>query len=290
MNKFVRFYNQNRALCITTIIGIVLIIMFIQIINSYMKESANDKNIIGGNSSTDKSTTISPSNVSSVTGETVKNNETDKTTIKTFVEYCNKKNYDAAYDMLTNDCKTSMFPEIEQFQKNYVDRIFYINRMYTLENWYSEGRTTTYYIKYIEDILATGETKSEDNISDYITVIKNDDRNYININNFVNAENINKSKTLNGVTITVDKLYIYMDYVIASLKIKNNTGNIVCLDTRKDIQKTYLYDTNDVKYTALLNENSEEELKVRAKTSKTLNIKFNKMYNTESREIIRTCI
>ncbi len=290
MNRFVRFYNQNRALCITTVIGIVLIIMVIQIVNSYIKESAKDKNIIEGNSSTNQSTTISPSNVSSITGETVQDNETDKTTIKEFVEYCNKKNYKAAYNMLTNDCKTLMFPEVEQFQKNYVDRIFYINRMYTLENWYSEGKASTYYIKYIEDILATGKTKSDDNISDYITVIKDNDRNYININNFVNTENINKSETLNNVTITVDKLYVYMDYVIASLKVKNNTEKIVCVDTRQDVQKTYLYDTNNVKYTALLNENSEEELKVRAKTSKTLNIKFNKMYNTESRETIRTCI
>ena len=187
--------------------------------------------------------------------------------------------------MLSEECKEVIFPSLERFKTEYVDRIFSIKRMYSLENWYSTKEFTTYYIKYTEDFLATGTVNNENTLGDYITVEQNGNTSYININSFVGAQKINKTTTKNKITFTVEKMYMYMDYTVLTIKIKNQTGKTIMADTKETLNSTYLYDENGVRYTAFLNENAQEELKVRNNMENSINIKFSKMYNPNSRTI-----
>lgn len=163
MNKLIRLYNQNRALFIAIIGIIALIIIIIQVLNSIVKQQneantnkiANDRN----SSTNNQSTTISESNVSAVTGEEVINNKQKTEVIKEFVKCCNEGEIEKAYNMLTDECKTRVYPSLERFKTGYYDRIFKINRMYTLENWYTSGNLDTYYIRYTEDVLASRKYK-----------------------------------------------------------------------------------------------------------------------------------
>lgn len=177
MNKLIRMFNQNRRAVIVIIFIIALIIIIIQTLNSIIEEKNDEvsrNNLNNTNSSTNEnSTTISKNNVSVITEEEVKSNISDTKIIEEFVEYCNKKDTEKAYNMLTDDCKNLMFQNINKFKTGYIDRIFYIDRLYTLENWFQTTNLNTYYIKYIEDILSTGNATSNNNIGDYITVTKN---------------------------------------------------------------------------------------------------------------------
>lgn len=293
MSKLVRIYNQNRGLCLAIISVIALIIIIIQTLNSLLveKSEAKENNLVNeGNSSTYESTTISPSNVSSVTGQNVRNSESNEKTIKQFVKYCNEGDINSAYNMLTDDCKNKIYPSLERFKIGYIDRIFYMNRMYTLENWYSYSDFSTYYIKYTEDVLATGNVSSENNIGDYITVVRGETENKINVNSFVGSEELNRQVTKSKITITAYKIYYYMDYTIVEFKVKNNTNGIILLDTKKNLDTTYLYDTNGVKYTSFLNEKAEEDLKILRSMERSVEIKFNKIYNPENRTIRRSFV
>ena len=120
---------------------------------------------------------------------------------------------------------------------------------------------------------------------DYITITQIDGKNYLNISSYIGSNEINKSKTDNGVTITVCKEYIYMDYTVLSLKIKNTRNSAICIDTKENLDTTYIYDTNSVKYTSFLNEISKEQLQIRPNMEMDLNIKFNKMYNPSGRDL-----
>lgn len=154
--KLTRIYNQNRAVIIAGVFIIALIIVIIQMLNGYVKEQQEmAKNRVENSSTVDNSTTISSGNTSVITGEEVKTNEQSKNTIKKFVEYCNNKEIEKAYSMLSEDCKKLIYSDIEKFKINYIDRIFYIYRLYTLENWFETLSLKTYYIKYTEDILAS---------------------------------------------------------------------------------------------------------------------------------------
>ena len=294
MHKLIRFYNQNRALVIAIIGIIALIIIMIQVMNSFAKEQkqktleniTKDKN----SSTNNQSTTILDGNKSALTGEEVKDSNSSKEQIKQFIKHCNEGKVEEAYNMITDECKERIYPSLERFKKSYYNRIFYIKRMYSLENWYTTNRFNTYSIKYTEDVLATGNTNSKDNQSDYITVVRTEGTKCINLNGYVGSQNINRTQSKNGITVTIGKMYIYMDYAILDLEVKNQTNNTIIIDTRENGQSMYLYDENRVKYTAFLNENSEEELKVRRNTQSKISIKFNKMYNPTGKDIYRICI
>ena len=287
MNRLIRFYNQNRGFVILVAIIIALIIIIIQVLNGIVEKSEEAKKQAKLNNADNKvsQNIMNNNDVSPITGEKVENNQVYTDIIKQFVEYCNNKQYDEAYNMLTSDCKEQMYPTVDIFKENYVDKIFYINRMYTLQNWYDRSVGKTYYIKYTEDVLATGNVNSNNNKSDYITVTNNAYTNCLNINSFVGGVVENKQQTKNGLTIKVNKKYMYMDYTIFNIQIENNTGKTVCIDTKENISDTYIYDIEQVRYTALLNENTLEELIVKNETTSSINIKFDKRYSPDSRTL-----
>ena len=134
MNKFIRFYNQNRGFIITLIVISALILIIIQTLNEIVKKQKTNNEIAANNvENTIRNEEINTeSNVSSITGQTVQNANTKKNIIKNFVEYCNEGKYEEAYNMLTDDCKAKVYPSLEYFKTGYIDRIFYIYRMYPL--------------------------------------------------------------------------------------------------------------------------------------------------------------
>ena len=164
MTRFFRWFNQNRETFIAIIIAVAFIIIVIQILNGIARKRNEEirNEMSNRNSSTNSSTTISPTDTSIMTGEPIKKNDnvTNTDIIKKFIEYCNNKKIQEAYNMLTDECKELLYPDLNTFKTNYIDRIFYITRMYGLENWYDSEGFFTYYIKYTEDVLATGSTNS----------------------------------------------------------------------------------------------------------------------------------
>lgn len=286
MYKLIRWYNQNRLAFWIGFIIIALIIIVIQTLNNIVREqNAQKKNNINSlslNNSTNAGTSISEPDTSVITGKELTETESKNNTeiIKAFVDYCNNGEIENAYNMLTDECKSLIYPTIESFNTNYYAKIFYMSRMYELENWYISDNYDTYYIKYTENVLATGNINSEDNKADYITVVKKDDGYKLNVSNYIKRIEKNKSKTSNDISITVNWIDMYMDYTILNISVKNNTKNTIVLDTTKEAGTTYLYDTKNINYTSLLNENAQEELTVKSGMTNTLNIKFNKIYNT----------
>ena len=283
MHRFLRWYNQNREIFFIGLAMIVFIFIIIQVLNAIVGRPNEETGYnTEGNSSTN-STTISEPSTSVITGETMSEEETTSitNTIKQFVEYCNNGEIEKAYNMLTDECKTLIYPTIESFTQNYYQRIFYINRMYSLQNWYDDGSLYTYYIKYTEDVLASGNLNSEDNKGDYITVVETENGYRLNISSYVGREMMNDKVNSDNIVITVNWLDMYMDYTIANLSVTNNRESDISLDTKDGNYTMYMYDTNNVKYNSFLHENSEEQLRVRNGLTNTINIKFNKMYNPE---------
>lgn len=122
-------------------------------------------------------------------------------------------------------------------------------------------------------------------MSDYITVTKIANENCLNINNYIGSSNVSKTIVNAGVSIKVSKIHMYKDNTVLEIIVRNNSKETIIIDTKEKVDNTYLYDTKGVKYIAFLNENSEEELKIRRNMETKIDIKFNKMYNPTSREL-----
>lgn len=110
-----------------------------------------------------------------------------------YVGYCNQKDYQSAYNMLSTACKEAVYPNIESFSK-YIDAVFDQKKIYNIQNMSNIDGAYIYRIRYLDDILATGLT-GEDSVwydEDIITVVTEDGQKKLNIREFIKTEELNK--------------------------------------------------------------------------------------------------
>lgn len=283
MYKLIRFYNQNRKQIIKIILIIVFIIGIIQLLNYLISKNNNSDNNIQTNTSyVNNQTSEIVSNKSLVSGQSLSSMtiKEDNEIIKQFVEFCNKGDVNSAYELLTDECKESMFPTIEDFERIYCSYIFTSYQTYTIENWTSD----TYQVRYTGDILGTGDLDNNVTKQDYITVVNKDGEKKLNINNYIGRKNLKRITNHNDIEITVTTIDTYMDYEIYNLSIQNKSGKDILLDTKDDTKSIYLLDSKDMKYYFYNNEISENKLLVKNDFTRSLQIKFMNSYSS-SRKI-----
>ena len=287
MHRLFSWYNQNRLQVIIVALLIAFIFVILRVLNGFaekeFEQKKSESSLRNNSINVEQSTIASRVNQSVLTGEKIseQTSNSNQKVIKQFIKYCNDVKVEDAYAMLSDECKEAMYPTLEDFVKNYYLNIFYITRIYSLENWFQDLHSYTYYIKYTEDVMATGNVNSKDNRSDYITVIYNDSGAKLNIGNYVGRKVLSNNVIKNNVTLTVNWIDYYIDYNVVNVSVANNTLNKICLDTKEDVESAFIYDENNIRFEAFLNEISDSDLEIESGKTKTLNIKFSRSYNPE---------
>ncbi len=289
MFRKLRLYYYNNKKMIWAVIGMVIfIIVIIQLLNNIQENrteeilsntNANANNIASNETYLPSTTSsiISDSNVSE------KDLKEDSDIIEEFVNYGNSNDVEGAYNLLSQDCKDEMFSTLDRFYNNYFQGVFSEKRAYDLETWDSTGNRTTYRIKYLNNVMATG-TINEEFIEDYITVIEENNEKKLNINQFINKVELDKKASKDGLDVSVTGKYYYYDYEIFEITFQNNSEQTVVLDSKEDTETVYVKDSNNVRYSWFGNEIANEYLTINPGESRTLKIKFNKMYNRERQD------
>lgn len=276
-----RYYNQNRK----KIWGIVIIIfsafIFLQLVNYIYKINIEKKSTarIDSNTTTqmNTNTTTLTTNKSVVTGNTVSNNQLqDATTIiDKFISYCNNKELQEAYDLLTEECKTQMYATLEVFEQAYYNDVFGgESKNCSIENWVNN----TYKVKIMDDILATGRSNNGYAKQDYITVVKADDGYKLNINNYIGYTSINETTEKENISMEVISKNTYMDYEEYTIKVTNHTDSKILLDSRKNVKSLYLQDSKEVQYSSYSHELTDPILTISSGQTKEVTIKFYSSY------------
>ncbi len=272
MNKLFRFFNQNRKQILIIVITIVLVISVIQILNNIAIEDAKAKS---ENISSKHDNTYDPSKSAisefKVSQGTFENN---KEIVSNFVEYCNNKDIQKAYEFISKDCKEELYPTVEDFKKYYYDSIFTKKRTVSIQNWTG----SIYIVRYTEDILSTGNVNEDSTVQDYVKILEEDGKTKLSINNYFGNTDINKENTKNGITVKVVSKKTYMDYEIYNFEVENNSGDAVILDTLITPNKTYLTDSKGTKHFSINNEITKEMLIVKDKYKSNISIKFDNPY------------
>ena len=283
MYKLIRFYNQNRRKILMTILIIVFILGIIQLLNYFIKvnkkNEVNQKNTI---IEKNNNNTELISNKSAITGESVSSTKlkSDTETINEFIKYCNEKNINSAYEMLSSECKEEMFPTIEDFNNIYYSKIFNGNKKtHTIENWSGN----IYQVRFAGDILSTGNLKDDETKQDYITTVRENGEKKLNINNYVGRNNLNKTTEDKDIKITVTRVDTYIDYEVYNLSIQNNSENDILLDTNDDTKSVYLLDSKNMKYYFYSNEVIQNRLLIKSQFTNNLQIKFISSYSSSRR-------
>lgn len=287
MYKLIRFYNQNRKIIIRTILIIAFIICLIQLLNYFAKsnnKSKTNNTIKNENIVQNEVKEKLISNTSAISGEKISETKLidDGTVIKNFMDYCNSKDIEKAYNLLSDECKEQMYSTEEEFYQKYYINIFDNKELtYSIENW----TDNTYKVELLDDILSTGRITSDSKNLDYITIVEQDGESKLNINSFIGKEIINKESESDDIKTTLIEKNVYMDYEVYKIKIQNNTNNKICLDTKEFTDKIYIENNKGAKFYSAISEIEDDVLIINEGCTNEIEIKFNSSYSS-SKKII----
>lgn len=280
----IRYINQNRKKIVLVIGSILGIIVVIQLLNSF----AAKQNKISSNENTTNTQTSSVYNPNKtvITDTEIKEEQAEQNTeiIDNFVQYCNNGEIQKAYDLLSEACKEEMYPTLERFENSYYEKVFQTKKEYNIQSWMTTVDCYTYKIRYLENMLSSGQYNSSEIMEDYITIVEEDNEVRLNINYYVGREEVNKKQEKNGITITILNRESYIEYEKYTIKVENTTDEKVILDNLETVDGIKLFGENDVEYQAFTNELSNYDVKVASNSTKTLQIKFAKSYNTKRKD------
>lgn len=279
MKKIIRYWNQNRRQIIIVIAIIAFAIFALKVINSLLDNSVgynNDTNI-------SKVEDVTKPNKSAITGETIPEETVEKNSdlVKKFINYCNNKEIEKAYNLLTDDCKSEFNNDVYKFRDNYFNNIFGTPKSYSLELWGNESGYYTYKITYYENnLLATGGQSLNNNIEDYITITRKNGEDKLNIGCFIKKQDINKTKSSDNIDITINNRRVYKSYEKYIVTIKNNGTTNITISDGKNNSDICIIDNNNTKYVSYISEILDSKLTIEPGRQTQLEIKFNKIYNS----------
>ena len=283
MVKLKRFYNQNRKR-IWMIVGIIAFLLIIlQVLNGFAKRNS-EQEVQNARTQLEQQTRSS-SNSESIARQNSNSNtsrkKSQKETINEFINYCNSKELENAYNMLTDECKGQMFSDLETFERIYYSSAFENkSKEAKIENWDS----STYLVFLKQSALSSGKLNDDNQKGDYITVTTDKEGNQkLNINSYIGYKEIKKIKEEDKIQIQVEGKNTYVDYEEYTINIKNNSNSDIQLDSLYDSNSIYIEDINNVKYPAHTNEVSSEILTIPSGHTKQLKIKFYSSYSSSKK-------
>ena len=272
MHKLIRFFNQNTKLIITVLIIILAIFIGLRLINYFVKLQ-NEENLKQNSQNNDLLIGMEDRDYEIAGGETRDPEfyKSEKQVIDNFISYCNNKNFEEAYNLLTPDCKDVMFPDVNTFIKEYGEKNFNTVKNYNIQAW----NGNIYRVKIMEDLLANGKTADEGYIEQYYTVYDDE----LNINDYMGSNKYsNKTQEKANVNVTVERIDFYIDDAIVKIKVTNNRETSIMLNTRDYADNIYLSDDQNLKYVSILNEIEDDEFIIAPGETKEVSIKISMPY------------
>lgn len=278
-----RIIDKNRKLIWYIILIIVFALFAVKSLNFYYEKDEERKKVEANNNyNNEQNQTIQNDVELNKNNNSVENNSIEKT-MQSFVNYCNNKEIDNAYKMLTEECKNAIFPTKEHFQNNYISKIYNVYRTYEMVKWSTDENKTTYLIKLYEDILSTGGADNS-YTEDYYTFVKTDKGIYkLNINNYIYGEEKNIEETKKDITVKIGHVDIYEEYEKAKITIINNTNKTISLTGNENKKNIYLQNQKGTIYSSLNSKFDNEEIILKPNGIQTLWVEFNKVYSSTNK-------
>lgn len=272
--NIIRTINQNKLQIIIVIIAIIIVIGIIQTLNYFAKISNQEPNnsIANGNTTiSEEDRTLSPA----ISGSNTKteNAENYKKAIENFINLCNNQKPEQAYEMLSSECKETMFSNYQLFYNNYYRKNFAGAKTCTIQNW----TDSIFKVDLKDDVLSTGGA-SKSNIQDFITVVNSKDQYKLNINSYIGRKIINNETKSGNVTFRVLKKDVNMKYETYYIEVENNEDTDILLDNLDTAGTIYLQDKKQVKYSYINEGITKELLRVKSKCKVQIAIKFSDSY------------
>ncbi len=280
--KLFRKYNQNRRTIWTIIAIIAFFIILLQAVfglirtnrkreqEKFIDEYYKNQNSISNNDLNENKTNTDYTNQSQLQ---ITNNSSYEDIINYFVKLCNDQKIEEAYNMISEDCKSVLFPTIDYFRNNYYNKIFTQKKSVKIEKSMYKG--DIYKVTYNNNILANGGYTEQTTLQDYIYITKEDDEPKVSLNKFIGIKNVNKVSESNNISIRVIQKKEYLEHIEYQIQISNNSNESIYI--MPNAEKVYLLDENNVKYTSNIDELQSGVTLIEPNKNKAIGLTFNKI-------------
>jgi len=152
-------------------------------------------------------------------------------TVDKYFNYCNNKQYEEAYKMVSDECKEVYFPTLDDF-KYYIDIVFDENKIYYLQNFSNYNGKYIYRMRIMEDLMATGLT-GKDELFFYEEKIvlgkKSDGSISLSLRQFIENATLEEVYEDAYVKIWVDSKDVFYEEEAYHIRVKNKTSNTIVL-------------------------------------------------------------
>ena len=167
------------------------------------------------------------------------NQQKIQTVVKEYFDLCNSKQYEKAYNLITEDCKHYVFiNDIENFKK-YIDSIYDKNKVYYLQNYSNVDNTYVYILGIMDDVEASGTTGGYKVYEERIALIKDNDTFKIACDNYIKNERIgaeNEDAFLKVNVASKELSYTREEYNLTITNLTDNNIMIANFDTNTEVE------------------------------------------------------
>lgn len=220
-----------------------------------------------------------------ISGDKVKSKK-DQTSIedsiKQYMDLCNSKDYESAYNLISEDCRKEKFNDnLDEFKK-YIDYIFDGNKIYSIQDYANKNNVYIYKVTISEDIMATG-MNNEDSDKKYeekIVLEKENGNMKLSVGGFVASKDVEYISEDEYMRITVKKVITYYDKVVYQVKIKNKTNYAILLSKRNEKECIGISLDGELIEEEVEDYNSNERC-VYGGSEYTMNLTFNKYFDED---------
>ena len=211
------FKKYGRIILIAFVIWLIIFL-----INQYLKKLPKGISMIN---------TYAPDTPVIDDGGTVprKYVETINQTVETYFNYCNTKQYEQAYSMLTEQCKEYLYGNDLSLFQEYVDSIFTQSKIYNLQNYSNVEDTYIYDLVILDDIESTGTTEGYEPYKEKIALRKENNEFKISNQGYIESRTYNKVAEDENLKVTVKSKDVSYTREGYNVTITNKTDKYIVL-------------------------------------------------------------
>ncbi len=152
--------------------------------------------------------------------------------IKDYVGYCNNRNYVAAWNLISEDCKENFFGNSYNMYVEYVRQKFDgSTKRYAIQNYSNVDGKYIYNVRIFEDFLATGVTNQKYGFQEEKIIVSYDENKNIvfSVGNYMGAKKLNYMASNDYLRVEVTEVIEKYNFSIYTLKFLNRTNNTIVI-------------------------------------------------------------
>ena len=202
--------------------------------------------------------------------------------IDTYFNYCNNKEYDKAYNLITYECKEKYYPTLEQFT-GYINEIFQgKKKIYNIQNYSIVDNKYIYNIRILDDILANGTTDGYYYYEEKFVLTQENGKMKLSIAEYVGDEKTNI--TIEDDNMIVEILNKSIDYETETytIKITNKTDKYIVISDNKQNNEILLDLGNQTRVPINM---QLAYFYVNPNSTKTQDVQFTKFYDESAKDV-----